>query len=103
MALSGIAGSVAKDGSVLSGTGFTSERVGEPGGYSYRIVFDGAGFASSPTVLVTPMGTGVLVSVQPATDGFTVTFERTSFATLGEVTTVPVASAFAFAALQTAG
>jgi len=49
------------------------------------------------------MGTGVLVSVQPTADGCTVTFERTSFATLGEVTTVPVASAFSFAAFQTAG
>jgi len=103
VALSGIAGSVAKDGSVLSGSGFTSERTGEPGGDSYRVVFDGAGFASTPSVLVTPTGTGVLVSVQPADDGFTVTFERTSFATLGEVTTVPVASGFAFAALQTGG
>jgi hypothetical protein len=103
MALSGIAGSVAKDGSQLSGAGFTSERVGEPGGYSYRVVFDGAAFASPPSVLVTPTGTGVLVSVQPAADSFTVTFERFSFATLGEVTTVPVASGFAFAALQTAG
>lgn len=103
MALSGIAGSVAKDGSALSGTGFTSERLGEPGGYTYRVVFDGAGLASTPSVLVTPTGSGVLVSVQPTDDGFTVTFERTSFATLGEVTTVPVASGFAFAALQTAG
>ena len=103
MALSGVAGSVTKDGTPVSGTGFTSERVGEPGGYSYRIVFDGAGFASAPSVLVTPTGAGVLVSVQPAAGGFTVTFERVSFAARGEVTTVQVASGFAFAALQTAG
>jgi hypothetical protein len=98
--LSGVAGTVGKDGSAGSGSGFTSERVGESGGYSYRVVYEGAPFEEPPSVLVTPSGGGVFASVQSAVDGFTVIFERVSFAARTEVTTVQVPSAFSFAALR---
>jgi hypothetical protein len=98
--LSGVVGTVARDGSASSGSGFTSERVGESDGYSYRVVYDGSPFEVPPSVLVTPSGGGVFASVQSAVDSFTVIFERVSFAARTEITTVQVPSGFSFAALR---